>query len=141
MDEGIPPGYPDVILYDEASKLIKMKTYWNLMQPIPPEFLHAGGLIVIGNDDPNYYIEAGTYTNEILLSISSAAVGTISISPDFDTSFNGILTVTSMQISSGEKNGTFRIGVDTSISVLRVVIKFIHSSSEYIPVRPIYLWI
>ena len=38
-------------------------------------------------------------------------------------------------------NGTFRVGVDTSISVLRVVIKFTHNAAGYIPIRPIYLWI
>lgn len=37
--------------------------------------------------------------------------------------------------------GTFRIGVDSTIPVLRVVIKFTHSVTGFIPVRAIYLWI
>lgn len=46
-----------------------------------------------------------------------------------------------MTINSGSSTGVFRIGVDSSISVLKVVIKFTHSISGYIPLRPIYLWI
>lgn len=43
------------------------------MQPLTPDFKHAGNLIIVGNDDPNFYIEAGTYTNEIILSTKDPA--------------------------------------------------------------------
>ncbi len=65
----------------------------------------------------------------------------MAITPVYDDAFKDILAVTTMNIDSGKETGTFRIGVDTSISVLRVVIKFSHSISGYIPLRPIYLWI
>lgn len=39
------------------------------MQPSTPDFKHAGKLIIIDDDDPNHYIEAGTYTNNITLSL------------------------------------------------------------------------
>lgn len=65
----------------------------------------------------------------------------MTITPVFDETFNTILTITPMNIDVGSKTGYFRIGIDTSISVLRVVIKFTHSIAGYIPLRPIYLWI
>ncbi|CAD8148432.1 unnamed protein product [Paramecium octaurelia] len=143
LDEGICPGYPDLSLYDGTTKQIIMQTYSNLMQPSTPDFKHAGKLIIIDDDDPNHYIEAGTYTNNITLSLYpvEAASQTMEISPLFDEAFKDILTITPMLIDAGQKTGQFRIGVDTSIAVLRVVIKFTHEISDYIPVRPIYLWI
>ena len=60
-----------------------MKSYWNLMQPSTPNFQHNGSLIIIGDDNPNLYIEAGTYTNNLYLTLSPliASPQTISITP------------------------------------------------------------
>lgn len=89
LDPGILAGYPTVSLYDNLSGQIKMKTYDNLNTYLTPNFQHNGSLIILANDNPNFYIEAGTYTNDILISLKIASKKDITIQPSFDSSFKG----------------------------------------------------
>lgn len=141
MDEGILAGYPIVSLYDVTTSSIKMKTYHNLDQYLTPDFENAGALIIIGDDNPIIYIEAGTYTNDILLSITSRATQDILVTPLYDASFKDLVTFTAMLIKLGAVSSHFRIGLDSSVSVLQITVKFTHAAKGYIPVRPVQIYI
>ena len=99
-----------------------MKTYHNLNQYLTPNFLNAGKLILIGNDDDEINIEAGTYTNNITLSLSPANSTsqnqTIIITPIYDKAFANLTTFTPMVINVGQTSTNFRIGLDSNITVL-----------------------
>jgi hypothetical protein len=62
MDEGIPPGYPEVSLYDDASKKVVIKTFNNLMQFTTPNFKHAGAVIVVNYDNTTIVAEIGVWS-------------------------------------------------------------------------------
>lgn len=106
-----------------------------------PDFEHNGHLIIIADDNPNFYIEAGTYTNDIALSVTVPSKKDITITPSFVNDFKNTLKFTDMIIPSGKLTSSFRIGLDSSVDVLKIIVSFKHNAADYISVRPIYIWI
>lgn len=46
-----------------------------------------------------------------------------------------------MLVASKSLNSTFRIGLDSSVQVLKIVVNFKHDGKGYIIIRPIYVWV
>lgn len=90
-------------------------------------------MIIIGDDDPNFYIEAGTYTNEIVLSLSEISEEKdVELTALYDDTFKDLIKFTPMKIIASESDSKFRIAISKEIPVLRVIVKFSHQVDGYI---------
>ena len=66
------------------------------------------------------------------------AGNTITVTPDFNTTYADYIKFKTIEIPSGKNNNTFRVGVRIDIPIQKLLVEWIVDSSSYIPIRPIF---